>query len=391
MPPPDAAAAAAAPVAAGPARLGPRARACTPSPAPPAPAPTTTPFSLLSEVFPHHSARAIRAALTAHGGDPSAAASQLAAARPAAARRPRPAAAAARAHRAFVAENAVQTANARRPRAAAPALAPAARAEVVAALRAQVVPALRGHFSALAFADYEDVQPGYVFELRDVAVAALRVPDDAILVGAVAGGFRVHVLGGFLDLDVGAWRYSSTRLFGFDDGGAARVTAQDMTASAMLVPRVSGPNRVALDLTDVDVSFDGPFRLRAAGTSADWAYNAAAALLKPLVVAYVRAAVSAVVRDAVAAQLRGWTAWEAPPAPPAGADAAVTPERVGRGRERAAPGDPGRRGKLPKSCSPVSGDEAPRSPPTPPPRRHAPAADDDEVRPADELEISPAR
>lgn len=202
--------------------------------------------------------------------------------------------------------------NRRRPH-GPPTLTPAMRQEVLSALKHVIVPSLHAHFEEITFGDYEEVQPGYVVTLQDVAVSALSLTPDSIKVRAVAGGFRVNVVNVFLELEIGQWLYHSKSFFGFKDSGHARVIANGLSASAMLLPRLKNSSDIGISVGDVEVSIDGVFRLRTQGSAADWAYNAAAVLLKPLVVSYVKEAVREVIFNTLAAQLIGWTAWTSQP------------------------------------------------------------------------------
>jgi hypothetical protein len=104
-------------------------------------------------------------------------------------------------------------------------------------------------------------------------------------------------------------------LFGLKDTGSARISVNGLTASAMLIPRAAPSDTIVVDVGEVEVAIEGPCRLRTEGSTADWAYNAAAVILKPLIVSYVKDAIRGVVETSLALQLRGWTAWSAP-APP---------------------------------------------------------------------------
>lgn len=196
-----------------------------------------------------------------------------------------------------------------------PALTPSARKEVLSGLQNVIVPSLRAHFDELTFGDYHVSNQSYNFSLQEVAVAALALREDAIHVRAVSGGFRVNVLNVFLDLEIGQWMYQSHALFGIKDSGRARVLVNGLTASAILVPRASTETSVGVEVGDVEVVTEGTLRLRLYGTSADWAYNAAVVLLKPLVASYVNDAVRRVVETTLVAQLDGWNAWNEQPKP----------------------------------------------------------------------------
>jgi hypothetical protein len=362
----------------------------TGSPAPAA-GPTATPFSLLSEIFPHLPARTIRAALTSAGGDAESAAAALAAQDaervasdaeiaellqqaelqrvrggagsgaggppvPVRRRPPRgdlvsvrtpprvdvttpprivPAGGAGRGGAGSPAGGSIHVSaygpgtitNPRRPE-ASHMLTPQARKEVLDALREVIVPSLRAHFDEIAFGDYAVDEPSYSFSLEQVAVSGLSLTTESIMVRAVSGGFRVSVVNLFIELDIGRWQYHSRTLFGMKDGGAARVAINGLAAAAMLVPRSKTAGHISVDVGEVEVTIDGPCRLRAQGSTADWAYNAAAVILKPLVVAYVKDAVRDVLTSALAIQLSGWTAWsvdnlQTPPATPEPPAAAI--------------------------------------------------------------------
>lgn len=351
----------------------------TPSPAP-KPAPTTTPFSLLSEVFPRHAARDIRRALTEAGGDASVAAAVLAGNGGGGSGGGSGGASAGRA--AAVGGNGggrrrgkgakvgleVGLVNRRRP-GAGPVLGGSVRRHVAGQLREVVVPALRAQFEEVVFGDYEEKGEGYAFCLKDVAVGGLAISDDCVLVGAVAGGWRVHVVNGFLELDVGEWRYRSNRLFGFDDGGGARVVVHGLSAAAMLMPRscAGAPGGLCIDVTDVEVTFEGAFRVRTFGTSADWVYNAAAAVLKPLTASYVKTVIADSITTALKSQLSGWADWAPAAQPPLSISPYSSPHARAHQKRPRYPCDraaPGERAAAAGS-SPVSSDEAPESPPAP--------------------------
>lgn len=327
---------------------------------------TSTPFSRLCTFFPRRSACEIRAALTAADGDVGAAAAGLAAAS--------------------------QSVRPRRPR---PKLSVVGRRLVTKRLRAQVVPAIRGRFFAgMEMRDHESER----FWLRGVEVLGVEMGggEGGVVCGAVAGGWRVHVGGGVLDLDVGEWGMKKGGWMGWEDGGRARVTAAGVVAKVMLQPVAVGSS-VGLKVISVEVEVEGMFRLRCLGSAADWAYNAMAVLLKPLVLVYVKAAMCDVIQEVVEEQLGGWLCWDddVDGREERKAEETERLEKEIRNAERSA-----RKARADAEfMSPVTSDEAPGSPPPqcPPmpegergrPKRPA-DFDDDEIRPVDESDYAAA-
>lgn len=180
--------------------------------------------------------------------------------------------------------------------------------QVVSTLREIVVPALRAHFEELVIPNMRDNSGTVEYALEDFHVSALALPEHNITVKAApdAQSIRVHVVNIFLELEVGRWSYEGKGLLPVKDAGTARVSVHGMSVEIRLEPRwaYSGGTRVVI--TACDVTVDGVVRFKTQGAAADWAYNAIAVVLKPLVVSYIKEAVADTVTAALAVHLREW-------------------------------------------------------------------------------------
>lgn len=180
--------------------------------------------------------------------------------------------------------------------------------QMVATLREIVVPALRAHFEELVLPDTRDESGGVEYELSEFQVSGLSLPPHNIVVKAApdARSIRVNVVNIFLELEVGRWRYEGKGFVPLKDAGTARVTVHGMSVALTLEPRWSHAGGTKVVISDCTVTIDGVVRLKTQGAAADWAYNAIAVVLKPLVVSYVKEAVAVTVTKALAVHLSQW-------------------------------------------------------------------------------------
>lgn len=175
-------------------------------------------------------------------------------------------------------------------------------------LKEIVVPALRAHFSELVLPDTVQVESSVQgqdqgqtsaataieYELRNVQVAALTIPQENVSVRAAVDrrAIFLHVLVANVDLEVGSWRYR-TRVA--SDAGRARASLHSLHIDMTLTATGSSWQ---FDVESCEVSVDGPVRFKTLGAAADWAYNALAVVFKPLLVSYVKQSVADAVRKA---------------------------------------------------------------------------------------------
>lgn len=180
--------------------------------------------------------------------------------------------------------------------------------QMVSTLRETVVPALRAHFGELVFPDMHDTSAGIDYSLEKFQVAALSLPEDNISVKAATDGrsIRVTVVNVYLELEVGKWSYERKGLVPVKDTGTARVSIYGMSVSLQLQPRLFRNGSTKACISECNVVIDGVVRFKTKGATADWAYNAIAVVMKPLVVSYIKDAVSDTVTEALAAHLRLW-------------------------------------------------------------------------------------
>lgn len=202
---------------------------------------------------------------------------------------------------------------------------------MVSTLREIVVPALRAHFEELVLPNMSDTSAGVEYTLEDFQVSALSLPEDNISVKAApdAQSIRVNVVNIYLELEVGKWSYEGKGLVPVKDKGTARVSVHGMSVALRLEPRWSHNGGTNVVITECDVTIDGVARFKTQGAAADWAYNAIAVVLKPIVVSYLKEAVADTVTKALAVHLRQWSFSrtldeERPPAPPASSQSPVT-------------------------------------------------------------------
>lgn len=175
-------------------------------------------------------------------------------------------------------------------------------------LRDIVVPALHAHFKELTFQDVREDTPGYLWVMNNVRVVALSLPRENIIVTVLTDTIRIQIVNMFLQLDVGRWRYESKGFLAWSDTGKAEVSVNGLSANAILKPRSNPDNgRTHLKITECDARIEGAVRFKAEQTSADWAYNTIAVLLKPLISSYIKDAVADLFRVTLAGQLRAWT------------------------------------------------------------------------------------
>lgn len=179
---------------------------------------------------------------------------------------------------------------------------------MVATLREIVVPALRAHFEELVLPDTHSASAGVEYQLNAFQVSGLSLPPHNIVVKAASDGktIRVNVVNVFLELEVGRWSYQSKGFVPVKDAGTARVSVNGMSVALTLEPRWSHAGGTKIVITDCLVTIDGKVRMNIQGAAADWAYNAIAVVLKPLIVSYVKEAIAETVTKALAVHLSQW-------------------------------------------------------------------------------------
>lgn len=181
--------------------------------------------------------------------------------------------------------------------------------QMVSTLREIVVPALRAHFEDLVLPDMCETSANVVYALRNFQVSALLLPSENIVVKPSADGtsIRINIVNVILELEVGRWSYESKGFVPFKDAGTARVTVHGLCVAIRLQPSRSHAGGTKMAIADCEVSIVGVVRIKTRGAAADWAYNAMAVVLKPLVVSYIKEAIAHTVTEALNVHLMQWS------------------------------------------------------------------------------------
>lgn len=180
--------------------------------------------------------------------------------------------------------------------------------ELVGTLREIVVPSLRAHFEELTLPDMRDDSAKLVYRLEQCQVTSLSLPSDNVTVRAAADmqSVYVNVINTYLEVQVGHWSYENRGLVPVKDSGRATASIHGLNIALRLEPRWSHAGGTTIVIVECTVTVDGVARFKTHGTAADWAYNTIAVLFKPLVVSYIKEAVSDAVTSALAVHLRQW-------------------------------------------------------------------------------------
>lgn len=181
--------------------------------------------------------------------------------------------------------------------------------QMVSTLREIVVPALRAHFEELVLPDMCETSANVNYALREFQVSALLLPSENIVVKPSSDGasIRINIVNVVLELEVGRWSYESKGFVPVKDAGTARVTVHGLCVAIRLQPSRSHAGGNKLAIVDCEVTIDGVVRFKTRGAAADWAYNAMAVVLKPLVVSYIKEVIADTVKKALAVYLRQWS------------------------------------------------------------------------------------
>lgn len=181
--------------------------------------------------------------------------------------------------------------------------------QMVSTLREIVVPALRAHFEELVLPDTCETSGNVIYALRDFQVSALCLPSENIAVKLSADGasVRINIVNVALELEVGTWSYESKGFVPVKDSGAACVTVHGLCVSIKLQPKWSYAGDTKMVIAGCDVTIDGVVRLKTRGAAANWAYNAMAVVLKPLVVSYIKEVVADNITKELASHLGQWS------------------------------------------------------------------------------------
>ena len=180
---------------------------------------------------------------------------------------------------------------------------------VILTLREIVVPSLRAHFAELVLPDYRDDSASLVYSLSRLQVTALTLPSDNVAITPAANmqAIHVNVLNSHLELEVGHWSYENRGFVPVKDAGRASVSVHGLNIAMRLEPRWTHAGDTQIVIMECNVTVDGVVRLRTQGAAADWAYNAIAVVLKPIIVSYLKETVADAVTQALAVHLRQWT------------------------------------------------------------------------------------
>ena len=177
---------------------------------------------------------------------------------------------------------------------------------LVTTLREIVVPSLRAHFEDLSLPNTTESSSSFQYSFDKVQIINLSMPLDNVGVKPAADGqaIYINIFNIYLELEIGKWSYQRNGIWPVKDSGRARVSVHRMNISLTLEPRWSHAGGTKIVITDCTVTVDGPARFKTYGAAADWAYNAIALILKPIVVSYLKEAVADSVTEALGIHLR---------------------------------------------------------------------------------------
>lgn len=178
---------------------------------------------------------------------------------------------------------------------------------LVCTLRDIVIPALQAHFEELVLPDTTDQTASILYTLQHLQVTALSLPNVAVRPASDRQSVFLSVLNAQLELHVGSWKYESRGIVPVNDAGQARLSVQGLTILLKLEPRWSHDGTARINISECNVTVDGVARFKTYGAKADWAYNAIALVLKPLVLSYVKEAIADSVSRALSMYLSQWS------------------------------------------------------------------------------------
>lgn len=180
--------------------------------------------------------------------------------------------------------------------------------KVLSTLREIVIPSLRAHFQELILPDVRDDSNSLLYTLEKVQVTALTLPSENVSITPATDRSMVHVnvLNCHLELEVGKWSYENRGMVPVKDSGRASASVHGLNIALRLEPRRSPSLGTRMIIDECTVTVDGIVRLKTHDAAANWAYNAIALVLKPIVVSYIKEAVADSVGSVLAVHLRQW-------------------------------------------------------------------------------------
>ncbi|CAN8064174.1 unnamed protein product [Agarophyton chilense] len=178
---------------------------------------------------------------------------------------------------------------------------------LVTTLRDIVVPALHAHFEELVLPDTNNQTASIAYSLKHLQVTALSLPKVTVRPAPDRKFVFVNVLDAQLELHLGQWQYEGQGIVPIKDEGQAHFSVQGLNILLKLQPRWSYNGGSRIVVTDCQVTVDGVVRFKTYAAGANWAYNAVALVLKPLVLSYVKEAVADNVTRALSLYLREWS------------------------------------------------------------------------------------
>lgn len=179
--------------------------------------------------------------------------------------------------------------------------------DLVSTLKHIVVPALHAHFEELTLSDTAGETASIAYSLHKLEITSLSLTNVTVRPAADRLSIFLNIVNAQLEINVGKWNYRGVGIVPIKDEGHAKLSVGGLNLALVLQARSSHSGLSKAMVRSCDVTVDGTTRFKTYGGKADWAYNAIAVFLKPLVLSYVKDVVSDAVSNALSFHLVQWS------------------------------------------------------------------------------------